>query len=411
MIPRLTPYEDSPPLRDNIITVAMPGITSTRSQISRYTGSEGVKVLRNWNDLKLDLSKPGNNTIEHYDVERDFNRHHKRSLWLKCRYAIQAFRHGRAEDVTVAVSEDGGGLWTPHTASSAERGDTEEGDASVDPPFLYRTVCRVAPRLLHNVVPSPEVTETVYRRWYLTVNPIHWALTLKDVMTSLLFHVRPIQPRYCEIGATNLAGHGDQRAMQREVRRAVRHIQHNAAPHCRQSQLEKNEGGCGPSPKKKHLVMFGCSRGATTCFYTAMKLPVELAAYVSLVVVEAPFDTLEHVIRASSWWPTFNLRFFKAFCDYRGRADELAAFQFDPTQVHIRCPVAFVLSTKDSRVPNECTEALISRVRDTLVPLIIPAVEVLVLKHSRHPCMAVGHKEDQDAYVRFMEGLYDKYCT
>jgi len=78
MIPRTTAYEDSPPLRSNIVTVAMPGITSTRSQISRYTGPEGVTVLRNWNDLKLSGSaekEEGSAAVPHaqhvkYDVDR-----------------------------------------------------------------------------------------------------------------------------------------------------------------------------------------------------------------------------------------------------------------------------------------------------------------------------------------------------
>lgn len=44
---RGVPYENNPPLRENILTVGMCGFTSTMSQLSRYTGGDEVEVLAN----------------------------------------------------------------------------------------------------------------------------------------------------------------------------------------------------------------------------------------------------------------------------------------------------------------------------------------------------------------------------
>ncbi|EPY19118.1 hypothetical protein STCU_09608 [Strigomonas culicis] len=226
-------------------------------------------------------------------------------------------------------------------------------------------------------------------------NPLFWALFMKEIATGLWFSVRPLQFCYSEPGRTNLAGARDQYYYTREVRRAVRRVR-------------EEETATG---QRRHIVLFGVSRGATAAFYAAMKLPRELAPHISLVLVEGAFNTLHDVIDASSFLPRFNMWFFRSFCDYRGAADEAEAFHFDLAQVHLRCPVAFVISAKDTRVPNRCTMQLVELLRTHLVPHVLPAVELLVLQHSRHPCMAVGHKEDQDAYVQFTEYLYRTYCA
>lgn len=311
-----------------------------------------------------------------------------------------------------------------HDVAEARRAEAHQANKGlIDPPVLYHARCRVAPRLLHNVIASPEVSEAHYKHWYCTLNPMHWFLVAKEVFTCFWFTVRPFTWHYSELGRTNVGGTTDQQSFEREVRRAVRIIKEREAEQLKRERADetdaeapaKVQNGAIASPERPlkhrlHLVLFGLSRGATTCFYTAMKLPPHIAAYVSLVIVEAPFDTVDHVIETSSWFPRLNRWMYECFCDYRGRDEEHAAYSYDPAKVYIRCPVAFVMSVRDRRVPNACTQALVDKVKSELVPKQIPAVEVLVLKHSRHPCMALGHKEDQDAYVKFVEGLYDKYC-
>lgn len=360
MLPRYTPYESSPPRRPNIITVATPGITTSRTHISRYTGPDGVDVLKNACSWRPTETVAGNGD---------------------------------------AAAE-----------SSSLLGDADRFvlTADEDPPLLTHATCSVSPRLLHNVIASPEMDEFVYNR--CSLNPIHWVLMLKGCLVDLFFSVRPINFSYSRVGMTNLAGERDQAACLREIRRAVRIIEghkRTVATGTNKDSFQDMDSRCytPERPLRLHLVLFGFSRGATTTFYTAMKLPPELATYVSLVVVEAAFDTLHNVIESSCWFPSFVLWFFRTFCDYSGED----AYKYDRNQIHLRCPIAFVMSVKDTRVPNELTQRLIDNVKADCPQ--IPAVEVLQLKHSRHPLMAVGNREDQDAYVAFMEGLYDRYCN
>jgi hypothetical protein len=35
----------------------------------------------------------------------------------------------------------------------------------------------------------------------------------------------------------------------------------------------------------------------------------------------------------------------------------------------------------------------------------------LELAHAHHSAMTIHNDGDRDAYVRFMEGLYDRYCS
>ncbi|KPA76662.1 hypothetical protein ABB37_07514 [Leptomonas pyrrhocoris] len=437
MYPRSVPYENSPPPRDNILTVGMPGVTSTRSQMARYTGGDPVTVLCNWCD---DPHGPL------HEVDKDNNRYTGMPLCHRVRRALRLWSTvvvaGKGKEVDADGDEEGSAGLSVCVTVENEAADTASSSAClsrrgkqrssphpssseiepsasprvardpavdaaakglVDAPVLYNATCRVAPRLIHGVLPSPEVSESHHRNWYCTLNPLHWILIAKELITGWWFCTRPFQFCYSEPGRTNMGGLRDQATYTREVRRAVHKMESSAAspPHEQDSHAPTT---------KQHLVLFGVSRGATTCFYSAMKLNAEDAKHVSLVLVEAPFDTLEHVIDASSYFPRLVRWFFRSFCDWRGGRDEAAAYDFDPQEVHLRCPVAFVLSVKDRRVPNACTQALIDRVRRELVPHIIPAVEVLTLQHSRHPCMAVGHKEDQDAYVAFVEALYDRYC-
>lgn len=345
-----------PPRRANIRTVAFPGVTSTRSQIARYCGNDEVIVLKS-------------ETKKH-------NRNSFRSVWTVMKYAIRCAlrKPHRTESDYIQV------------CSEVENSDgVEVGDLETD--TLYSARSSIGPRILHNVMPSPEVDE-MKTGW--TFRPLHWFMWLKELGTRILFktELTPHVGSYCEAGSSCVGGTRDQLALHREVRRALRY---------------KDE-------EFKHLVIFGCSRGATTCFYGSLKLPVGLAQRVSLVIVEAPFDTLENVMRRSSWFPSLARWFFRSFCDYRGEMDEQSAYDYNSDEVMLRCPIAFVMSLNDKRVPNSCTEALIDRVRRELVPQKVPAVEVLVLKHSRHPSMAVGNREDQEAYVSFVESLYDKYC-
>ncbi|CBZ29906.1 conserved hypothetical protein [Leishmania mexicana MHOM/GT/2001/U1103] len=427
MIPRNVPYEQNPPPRDNIVTVVMPGITSSRALLSRYTGGDPLTVLCNWSDVDptdpLYIADVGKNRFTGMPLARRLRR-----ALLQWRRVVMGLKSHRSysdeEEVLTEARQQtasdvvlGGVSDLQQRTRGAEERDTAVTVQAaelglIDPPVLYRATCRIAPRLLHGVLASPEMAEVRHRGWYRTLNPVHWGLVVKELIACWWLSVRPFQWCYSEPGRTNVAGVRDQAAFTREVRRGVRHLKAEMAAEAQgdQAGIEAREN-TSMRRKRKRLVLYGLSRGATSCFYSAMKLSQEEARHVSLILVEAPFDTLDHVINASCWIPRLTRWFVRSFNDWRGTHEEALAYDFDPTKVHLRCPIAFVMSVKDTRVPNECTQALIDRVRRELVPHVIPAVEVLVLKHSAHGTMAVGHKEDQDAYVAFVERLYDTYCS
>lgn len=356
-----------PPLRQDIITVTMPGIICTRSQLARYAGTDGLIVLKN--------NRASRN--------RNSRRSAFRILW-ECVKSI-CKEGGKLSD-GVEPNENG----SESESDEENLNATDEEDPYAVQEYYYTAYCRIAPRILHNIFPSYEVEE-VSSAW--SFNPFHGLLSLKEMLTHWYFklELNPSIHVHCEAGRSAVGGTRDQRAFKREVARAVRYASRQ--------------------PEKKHIVLFGCSRGAATCFYTSMKLPETLASHISLVIVEAPFDTLDNVIQRSCWFPSLGRWFYRNFCDYRGGEEQQRAYSYEPENVSIRCPVAFVYSVKDTRVPPPCTEALIHALNAALVPKVIPAVEVLVLSHSRHPCMAVQNEEDQQAYVNFVEMLYEKYCS
>ncbi|CCW66204.1 unnamed protein product [Phytomonas sp. Hart1] len=441
------PYKSHPRRRLNILTVAMPGNASGFAQLARYTAPEdGVLILDN-GPLKKEIAHSYHNKNR---LDKRHNRHESNSafkilfntfrrLW-SCRVVEEEEEKERKDNDFAYMNED-----------------VEEEDIMMDSysPLLYHATSHLGVRLLHNILPSPEVAEVVHCRsllsdssyyslffsflWSLLSlwNPFYWILISKGVLASFYFGNRPVEFYYVEFGRTNLGGLTDQRSFLRNIKRAVRLIEMQTVekgetrsrrlPNVVESirlPLDYVQSSTLSSGKdeilfslrhscnlKTHLVLFGCSRGATTCFYTSMKLPCYLAAYVSLIILEAPFDTLEHVIQASSWFPSLARFFFNSFCDYHGKNEETMAYSYDPKQVYLRCPVAFILSKRDSRVPNGCSETLIHQLRAHFVPHQIPAVEVLILENSRHPCMAVGNQQDQEKYVAFVEKLYSTYCV
>ena len=290
--------EDLSPLRNDIVTVGFPGFMSSRAQMAKYCGPDGVTVL----------------------------------------------------------------------------------DRSTHRP-LFHTKCRVAPRILHNCMPLPEVEELVYE---FSLNPHHWLTMLRTAMVRWYFELRPLPTSYMALNKVNLGGRVDQEQCIADVELAVRQI------------TDSSDG-----IRTKKIVMFGCSRGATTTLYAALNLPAHLAKHVGLVLVEAPFDTMKNVFDESMWFPKLGMALMKLFGKYEG--EHVYSM---PQTTHLHCPIAFVSSKKDKRVPPVLTRRLIAEVRERFPQLPVYHLE---LEHSSHATMSIGHPDDQDAYVKFVDMLYDRY--
>jgi hypothetical protein len=315
------------PLRPDIVTVGFPGFMSSRAQMAKYTGPDGVTVL----------------------------------------------------------------------------------DRTTEEP-MFHTKCAVAPRILHNCLPLPEVEELVYDGFSLL--PHHWLTMLRTRVVGWIFKLTPLPTSWMHLNKVNLGGRTDQEQCTADIERAVQHIRNEADRKQNEEVItedgadtadERNAEDKSVQNSRKKLVLFGCSRGATTTLYASLKLPEHLAKHVALVIVEAPFDTMKNVFDGSMWFPRLGMALMKLFGRYEGEAPYAM-----PDTTHLRCPIAFVTARKDVRVPPALTYRLMEDVRSRFPHI---PVHHLELQHSAHATMSVGHPDDQAAYVRFVDDLYDRYVS
>jgi alpha-beta hydrolase superfamily lysophospholipase len=154
----------------------------------------------------------------------------------------------------------------------------------------------------------------------------------------------------------------------------------------------------------RQLVLFGCSRGAATTFVSLATVEEPLLASIRLVILEAPFDTVESVLVESSYTPNLQLFLLQAFTKYSGeQLSPLAACESFPLNV----PVAFITSEKDTRVPRACTQRLIDRLRER-GHLHLHHLE---LKNTGHSSMPHTDPDDTRAYLNFVNELYKLYIV
>jgi alpha-beta hydrolase superfamily lysophospholipase len=154
----------------------------------------------------------------------------------------------------------------------------------------------------------------------------------------------------------------------------------------------------------KQLVLFGCSRGASTTFISVATVEESLLASIRLVILEAPFDSVESVLAASSYTPDLQLLLLQTFTKYS--CDQISPLMAaDTFPLHV--PVAFITSEIDTRVPRACTQRLIDRLRERGHR----QVHHLALKNSGHNTMSTGDPDDVAAYVNFVNELYKLYIV
>jgi hypothetical protein len=279
----------------------------------------------------------------------------------------------RAQRASVRAPEHS--LWM---LQALERlGDGNDGD------ILYHATCDVGTLILPNMLPCREAVEIESGGSYCS-NPFYWPMMAMSRGASWYLSLRGVPPSYVKPRKINLAGYEDQNDCTRDIKRGA--------------SIVATEG------KGRRLVLFGCSRGATTTCLAALKLSPDVAQHVGLVLLEAPFDNLESVVRESSWTPGIVMSLIKRFGKYDG---DQGAYEL-PDMTHLRCPIAFVTSAVDTRVPESCTLRLMEAVRASFPHL---QIHHLRLRHNNHDTMLIGHPEDRAAYVAFVETLYRQHIT
>ncbi len=155
-------------------------------------------------------------------------------------------------------------------------------------------------------------------------------------------------------------------------------------------------------PNNKDIVLYGVSRGASTIFTSICKL--KNTDFIKLIIIEAPFDRLENVIKKSCWFPKTTQFLINNITNYdpsfSSPLDSIKDFPLD-------VPIAFVMSEVDTRVPNECTTKLI----EELEKRNHKKVHSLMLKISPHSSFSCFDKEDIKNYKNFIFDLYENYLT
>ena len=237
-----------------------------------------------------------------------------------------------------------------------------------------------APRLLWNLYPWADLDDIGYG---FSWNPVHWiSMCMHAAVLRLGYNLEGMRTLpYNKPGALNVAGPRDVSQYLLAVRQCI----------------EQNP--------TKRIVLFGTSRGASTVLIAMRHLTDEDRKHVALALVEGPFDTIKHVTDCRFGRAAPLVRWaMRTFGLYR-ESQESPLDAVKHTRFPLDIPLGFIRSEVDDIVPAECTRPLIT----ALWTRNHTALETRVLARSHHSRMSVDDAQDQEQYLRFVYGLYDRY--
>ena len=234
-----------------------------------------------------------------------------------------------------------------------------------------------APQILYNAYPYKELTDIKYG---CSFNPLKISTMIINVLKNFFIGL-PLSPLYhMVIEKDNLAGKEDI------------------------EQLTKAIKCCINQHPNLDIVVFGCSRGASTVFSTIALLDTDLIKHIKLVILEAPFDNAKSAIKArfGSYLAPLISKLMLIFTSYN--ESQKSPISLAP-QFPLDIPVGFIMGQKDEIVPMQLTENLIN----TLKKRGHQKIHENILKNSHHTDMALGDTQDQMDYKKFVDDLYEKY--
>ena len=240
------------------------------------------------------------------------------------------------------------------------------------------TICDGAPLILHNVRTCAEPPEIHYDCSLYPSSVLFRAA--QKAYHALLYQDYAPRTYTIDYSKASVAGEGDVALHRTLVQQAV-----TDAPH-------------------KRLVLFGTSKGAATTLVSMADMPSELRAHIALVILEAPFDSVESLVPDTygPWLGAGVLQFLTSCTSFqRNQTTPLAAADAFPLDV----PVAFVTSEIDKVVPEAHTQPLIAKLHERKHP----HLHELRLKHSHHHILSRSHPEDTARYLNFVNNLYEQY--
>lgn len=247
-----------------------------------------------------------------------------------------------------------------------------------------------AHQLLYNAYTYAELTDVSYG---FSLNPLHFVLETINILKHLFMGITMSPdraPHHQIISNDNIAGYKDIRQLDTAIKSCI-------------GDFNREDGDyAGHGPYK--IVVFGYSRGASTVFSTIARMKKEYHKDISLVIMEAPFNTVKEAIiaRYGKLEPIVSY-ILEEFTEYDG--DQVSPMSLIPDFPN-DIPVAFITSKVDTTVPSYLTETLIDGLRKNGHK----HVHHLMLETSSHSFMPLGNTEDQKKYKNFVENLYDKYC-
>lgn len=257
--------------------------------------------------------------------------------------------------------------------------DAQTGEDVLSPSAVIES----SPALLHNIFAYPDLDDVGYG-W--TMSPVDWTTMAVSWLQGWYYGIRNHSVHHMRLSEWNVGGESDVR-------------QHrNALIRC-----------CERNPDKD-IVLFGCSRGAATTLVSVADkegvIPNEVKSRIKLIIVEAPFDTVENVVRLTSLFPDMSLTLLETIGKYKpNQTSPLEAVSLESFPMHI--PIAFITSAADERVPVSCTMKLIDKLRERGHQYL----HHCHLKYSSHAEMSVGDERDRATYSIFLESFHDRYLS
>lgn len=254
-----------------------------------------------------------------------------------------------------------------HFSSRAQAANYTEGLDIIVDNHVEHVYVPNAPKILYNIFTCKDLEDVGYG---FSWNPLHWFFKLKSMLVNWYCNIHGASWPHSYITKDNIAGKED-------VDQYIEMIK---------TCIEQN-------PDKK-IVLFGCSRGAAATLVTVANLSPDLLNHVKLVIVEAPFDSVENVLRTSSWCPNVCLFLIKTFTNYKDTQQS----PLDAMKTYPNIPTAFITSNADTRVPLENTLHLMYELKD------YTHIHHLNLESAHHATMFKDPK-----YIKFVHDLYQLY--
>ena len=153
----------------------------------------------------------------------------------------------------------------------------------------------------------------------------------------------------------------------------------------------------------KKVILYGRSRGCATTLGLLIEMDREERQRVAAIILEAPYDTVEHVIN-TRWnrFVGFLVRRLLKWTSYS--VNGMSPLQ-QVSSIPSHVPILVIRSQKDERVPAPCTDALLKKMTEYGLK-----TTVVELSNSTHSSFAHGSISDMVKYHDEVQKFYSSFC-